>query len=279
MKFIVMEVMVVSVCILSVAGAEVLDQPKVEWGSPHVFRDKPVGSGGSTMDGDDAGDTLDLSGQGLASIPLAVFERGKRLVELDLSGNKISEIPEEIGDLGLLEVLDLRGNLISSLPESICRLEKLRILGLDGNKLSEFELKNIDKLRNLHTLSIRNNNLTKLPEEIDRLENLYYLYSMHNKLTRLPEKIGGLKRIEEADFSDNLITEIPRSIGNLKTLKTLDFESNKLTLLPSEILNLVKTISRLDLEDNEIADHGEGDKVGRKELKEKFGSSVYLTQP
>jgi Leucine-rich repeat (LRR) protein len=54
-----------------------------------------------------------------------------------LSGNKLDNIPTQIGDLVTLEVLDLSNNPIASLPDEIGQLTSLRILNLSGTKISK----------------------------------------------------------------------------------------------------------------------------------------------
>jgi small GTP-binding protein len=55
---------------------------------------------------------------------------------LDLSGNKLSLLPAEIGQLANLTVLDLSNNQLSGLPAEIGQLANLRELDLSRNQLS-----------------------------------------------------------------------------------------------------------------------------------------------
>ena len=50
---------------------------------------------------------------------------------MDLSINKIEEIPPEIEKMAELKNLSLRRNLIEKLPESLLKLDKLRMLEVD----------------------------------------------------------------------------------------------------------------------------------------------------
>lgn len=56
---------------------------------------------------------------------------------LNLSGNQLTSLPAEIGDLTKLWQLDLSGNQLTSLPAEIGELTNLKELNLRGNPLGE----------------------------------------------------------------------------------------------------------------------------------------------
>ena len=57
------------------------------------------------------------------------------LIYLDLLGNNLQTLPNNIGDFKLLEELNVSSNSIDILPDSICTLPKLKFLYLSQNKL------------------------------------------------------------------------------------------------------------------------------------------------
>ena len=66
------------------------------------------------------------------------------LIELDLSGQNIKELPKEIGNLTKLRSLNLLGNnKLASLPSELGNLSSLEELNLSGTKLSS-SLSSID---------------------------------------------------------------------------------------------------------------------------------------
>lgn len=106
---------------------------------------------------------LDLSSQGLKTIPSYVFDQTNlenlnishnslsgaipaeiksliNLKTLDASNNLMSGVPAEIGQLQNLEVIDLSNNQITGLPYELGDLKKLRVLNLSGNKYSQQDL-------------------------------------------------------------------------------------------------------------------------------------------
>jgi len=59
------------------------------------------------------------------------------IIILELSSNKLTEIPNSIGILQQLQYLDLSSNQLTKIPESIGNLPQLQNLYLYGNKLTE----------------------------------------------------------------------------------------------------------------------------------------------
>lgn len=109
---------------------------------------------------------LNLSGQGLNSIPNYVFSQTnleelnvsnnnltgaiqsqigqlKNLKVLNASNNKMTGVPAEVGQLSKLEILDLSNNQLTGLPNELGNLQNLKTLNLSGNNYSEQDLNNI----------------------------------------------------------------------------------------------------------------------------------------
>ena len=106
---------------------------------------------------------LDLSNQGLTSIPSYVFNQTgleelnvshnyltgaiqsqigqlKNLKILDASYSQMTGVPAEIGQLRNLQSLDLSYNQLTGLPNELGNLQNLKILNLTGNNYSQQDL-------------------------------------------------------------------------------------------------------------------------------------------
>jgi len=117
---------------------------------------------------------LDLSKQKLEEIPAGVFEL-TNLEYLVLFKNKITVIPPEIGTLKKLRVLDISRNKIEVLPPEIGELTELRTLILNQNLIAALPPE-IGNLKNLKSLDLWGNEIDELPVEISKLqETLEYL--------------------------------------------------------------------------------------------------------
>jgi internalin A len=104
---------------------------------------------------------------------------------LFLSGNQLTSLPPEIGNLTSIEVLDLRGNQLASLPPEI------------GNLVGMFGA-------GLKTLYLSNNQLTSLPPEIGNLTYLQWLDLGNNQLSGLiPAFLSNLGNLYNLTLSQN----------------------------------------------------------------------------
>jgi hypothetical protein len=106
----------------------------------------------------------DLSGLSLLS----------NLRVLMLGRNQISHIPD-LRDLLRLDVLDLHGNLVSELGENLCSLSALRVLNLASNRLRRVPAGALRGLAGLAELNLRRNKISALEglEELPALRNLF----------------------------------------------------------------------------------------------------------
>uniref|UniRef100_A0A8D0U8M0 Leucine rich repeats and calponin homology domain containing 1 n=1 Tax=Sus scrofa TaxID=9823 RepID=A0A8D0U8M0_PIG len=132
---------------------------------------------------------------------------------VDLSKNRLVEVPMELCHFVSLEILNLYHNCIRVIPEAIVNLQMLTYLNLSRNQLSALPAC-----------------LCGLPLKV--------LIASNNKLGSLPEEIGQLKQLMELDVSCNEITALPQQIGQLKSLRELNVRRNYLKVLPQELVDL-----------------------------------------
>lgn len=90
---------------------------------------------------------------------------------LDLSRNKIIEIPPGINKLILLEELRLSRNKIEVIPKEVMQLLNLRGLYLNQNYIAALPVE-IGNLIKLETLDLWSNDLVGFPDELEKLKNL-----------------------------------------------------------------------------------------------------------
>jgi len=78
---------------------------------------------------------LDLHNRSLSFLPMEIFSSrlAPVLEVLDLSGNRLRQLPAEIGNLANLKELHLDDNDLVNLPQELLQLRHLRAISLEGN--------------------------------------------------------------------------------------------------------------------------------------------------
>jgi Leucine-rich repeat (LRR) protein len=136
-------------------------------------------------------------------------KKGKEVEEIDLSGLKLTQIPDSV--FTHLELKEL-------------------YLGVEGFVLYP-PLSALPELQNGNSIQTgHSNNLIELDDRISQLKNLKILNLVANQLRKLPESIIELKNLEDLDLSLNhdlnIVDEIPKlkQLHKLKTLKIVDVQ-------------------------------------------------------
>ena len=190
---------------------------------------------------------------------------------MDISENRLEDIPIEIYGLSKLTDLHLSQNSIEYLPDSIGDLSRLTIFKIDQNRLSELN-RNIGRCCNLQELVLTENLISELPPTMGNLLRLSNLNVDRNRLEYLPPQIGNLGQLGEPfnplhknqclqfimkyailfsnimqiflpiigvlSLRENQLTWLPREIGTCSELHVLDVSGNRLQHLPFTLTNL-----------------------------------------
>ena len=209
---------------------------------------------------------LDLSGNQLTELPPDLSQL--QLETLDLSDNQLTELPPEfgqmrpsvysdlvsLGDAYLFNLkLNLSGNRLTDLPDALLQLDHLTELNLSGNRLTEFpsDLFWMAKLSRLTDLNLGDNQLTALPDTFFRMDRLRSLNLSGNRFATVPPAIGDLTSVVHLGLDDNQLTELPPELGQLSKLVSLDLSGNRLTALPPE-LKRSSRLRHLNLSANQL---------------------------
>jgi Leucine-rich repeat (LRR) protein len=117
--------------------------------------------------------SLDCSGQKWDSLPLDIF-RFTNLKELNLSKNKLSQIPENFMAFQAIEKLDLGRNKFEHFPLVLCQFSQLKTLHLDRNQITMLPAQIAD-LQALEYLDLYANSIEQFGEGIFLLPALKVL--------------------------------------------------------------------------------------------------------
>ncbi|CAL5357467.1 unnamed protein product [Camellia sinensis] len=136
---------------------------------------------------------LEIVGCNVSYLPNEI-KRLSLLIDLDLEGNNLCTLPDNICNLTYLEYLSILSGNVSHLPSEIGELLSLKYLNLDGNNLCTLP-KSFYNLIRLERLDMANCNVSHLPSEIWRLQSLEMWHLGKNNLCSLPDSISNLTRL------------------------------------------------------------------------------------
>ncbi|XP_055470257.1 leucine-rich repeat-containing protein 40 isoform X4 [Psammomys obesus] len=213
---------------------------------------------------------LHLAENQIESLGAEHLQHLQAILVLDLRGNKLQSVPEEVALLQSLERLDLSNNDISSLPCSLGNLH-LKFLTLEGNPLRTIRREIIAKgthevLKYLRSKikddgTSQNDSIPKtamtLPSEsrvnIQAIVTLKLLDYSDKQATLIPDDIFDATKsniITSVNFSKNHLCEIPKRIIELKEMVSdVNLSFNKLSFISQELC-LLQKLTFLDLRNN-----------------------------
>ncbi|CAG8557869.1 254_t:CDS:2 [Ambispora gerdemannii] len=199
---------------------------------------------------------LDLSRNRLSDLPKNIARFCPNLRYLNLANNALTSFPIELLHFMHLEFLDLSQNQIAGpMPNQLPRcLTSLKTLKLESNQITALP-SSLGELKNLQSLVMGSifggNNLESFPSDcISKMPNLMELILSHNSLRNLPDDIGySGSQLEYFSAMDNKLESIPKSIGLCTRLRSLNFSRNQIASLPVEIADLSQ-LETLDLTHN-----------------------------
>lgn len=151
---------------------------------------------------------------------------GELFLKKDLRIDNVPNLQECIFDLVNLEKLYLFNVGFSTIPTQIENLQKLNTLVLEGNFIKNADA--VASLKNLTTLNLAKNQISKLPDNFGDLVNLDDLTLNENRLTTLPKSFTKLTKLRNLKIAKNNL----REISVVDSLQALDIQYNEITELP-----------------------------------------------
>ncbi|CAH2000217.1 unnamed protein product [Acanthoscelides obtectus] len=165
----------------------------------------------------------------LANNKIKQIEPNPNINRLDVHNNTISEFPENLLDLVML---NMGTNNISHLPNNSILGNNLIQLSLSQNHLTYIPVMCFKKLKSLTNLDLSGNEISSFSfGTFDNLENLLYLNISDNKFKVLPiYALHSVNNLVSLSFSDNDLTDlnVDDLLKHLPSLSRVDFRGNKL---------------------------------------------------
>jgi hypothetical protein len=149
----------------------------------------------------------------------------------------LTEFPREIFALAeTLEILDLSGNALSALPDDLPRLHKLRILFCSDNQFTELPAV-LGQCDQLDMVGFKANRIRQVPAAA-LPSRLRWLILTDNRITALPPEIGACTRLQKLMLAGNQLESLPPEMANCTKLELLRIAANRLQALPEWLLSL-----------------------------------------
>ena len=166
----------------------------------------------------------------LQEFPREIFALADTLEVLNLSGNALSTLPDDLSRLSKLRVLFCSDNRFTQLPEVLSTCPQLEMVGFKANSIREVGAASISAA--LRWLILTDNQVSALPDSIGNCARLQKLMLAGNQLENLPEAMGGCVGLELLRISANRFTALPEWLLQLPRLTWLAFGGNPVSTAP-----------------------------------------------
>jgi hypothetical protein len=160
----------------------------------------------------------------LSEFPREIFDLADTLEVLDLSGNALSTLPDDLPRLGKLRILFVSNNLFTELPEVLGECPQLSMVGFRANRIREVSGRALPS--QLRWLILTDNEIETLPAEIGHCAHLQKLMLAGNRLRCLPEALADCSRLELLRLAANRLDELPAWLLRLPRLAWLAYAGN-----------------------------------------------------
>ena len=161
---------------------------------------------------------------GLSEFPCEIFDLADTLEILDLSGNALSRLPDDLPRLSKLRIIFASDNPFTELPEVLGQCSQLSMVGFKANRIRKVSGQSLPPL--LRWLILTDNEIDTLPAEIGTCTQLQKLMLAGNRLRTLPEELAACSRLELLRLAANQLSELPAWLLRLPRLSWLAFAGN-----------------------------------------------------
>ena len=210
------------------------------------------------------------------------FVMSESILNLNISKNKLTELPSEISQLSNLRDVDLSDNCLKSIPQVLQNLSSIIDINLANNSISISDQKSLHlgedfeflkpKLENKLELSNPEDSIyseedlvdssscsfIKPPNKSDSVDsgillmdnsfdfsNLTCLTNLNlsqNEIQFFPESLSELPNLQSLNLSHNYLTCLPTVLKSAQCLRYLDISWNRLVEVPMWVGELTKCI-------------------------------------
>ncbi|EKP0307683.1 serine/threonine-protein kinase [Aeromonas veronii] len=162
--------------------------------------------------------------ENLTEFPTEILSLKETLEVLDLTGNQLSTLPDELAGFGKLRIIFCSENRFTELPEVLGRCPALTMVGFKANQIATVSAKSLPA--GLRWLILTDNAIERLPDELGQCDALQKLMLAGNRLRELPASLANCRNLELLRIAANRIERFPEWLLSLPRLSWLAYSGN-----------------------------------------------------
>ena len=162
--------------------------------------------------------------ENLAVFPPEILSLKETLEVLDLTGNQLSTLPDELAGFGKLRIIFCSENRFTELPEVLGRCPALTMVGFKANRIATVSARALPA--GLRWLILTDNAVEQLPDELGQCDALQKLMLAGNRLRELPVSLANCRNLELLRIAANRIERFPEWLLSLPRLSWLAYSGN-----------------------------------------------------
>ena len=160
----------------------------------------------------------------------------KGIQRLDLACG-LTEFPREIFELAdSLQILNLSGNALASLPDDLPRLHQLRVIFGSDNQFTELPAV-LGQCPQLQMVGFKANLIRNVPAAA-LTPQLRWLILTDNQIEALPASIGDCSQMQKLMLAGNRLQQLPAQLAQCQQLELLRISANQLGAMPPWLVDL-----------------------------------------
>ncbi|MFQ1777375.1 leucine-rich repeat-containing protein kinase family protein [Aeromonas veronii] len=162
--------------------------------------------------------------ENMTEFPTEILSLKETLEVLDLTGNQLSTLPDELAGFGKLRIIFCSENRFTELPEVLGRCPALTMVGFKANQIATVSAKALPA--GLRWLILTDNAIKRLPDELGQCDALQKLMLAGNRLRELPASLANCRKLELLRIAANRIERFPEWLLSLPRLSWLAYSGN-----------------------------------------------------
>ncbi|WP_410209178.1 leucine-rich repeat-containing protein kinase family protein [Aquirhabdus sp.] len=173
---------------------------------------------------------------GLTAFPSEIFEYAETLEVLNLTGNALTSLPDDLYRLKKLKILFCSNNLFKTLPRVLGQCQSLSMIGFKSNQIQHVPAEALPS--DLRWLILTDNQIEEIPESIGKCSKMQKLMLAGNRLTHLPDTLAACQNLQLLRISSNQLTALPNWLLTLPRLAWLAYAGNPCAELKSDFASI-----------------------------------------